>query len=90
MQCDIEVPENLRANFANFPPIFKYTLVNKSDIEDLMKNYAEEESFLSQPRKILTSSFTLQNGTFITPLMLFYKLLGLVCTKIHRFVEYTP
>ena len=27
-QCDIEVPENLRANFANLPPIFQNTLVN--------------------------------------------------------------
>ena len=43
VQCDIEVPENLRANFANFSPIFKNTLVNKSDIVDLMENYAEEE-----------------------------------------------
>ena len=43
VQCDIEVPENLRANFANFPPIFKNTLVSRSDIGDLMKNSAEEE-----------------------------------------------
>ena len=50
VQCNIEVPENLRANFANFPPIFKNTLVSKSDIGDLMKNYAEEEKLLSQPR----------------------------------------
>ena len=90
VQCDIEVPENLKANFANFPPIFKNTLVSKSDIGDLMKNYAEEEKLLSQPRKMLISSFTLQNGTVITPLLLFYLQLGLVCTKIHRFVEYTP
>ena len=90
VQCDIEVHENSRANFANFPPIFKNTLVTKSEIGDLMKNYAEEERILSQPRKILISSFTLQNGTHITPLLLFYLQLGLVCTKIHRFVEYTP
>ena len=90
MQCDIEVPENLRANFAKFPPIFKNTLVSKSDIGDLMKNYAEEENLLSQPRKMLISSFTLQNGTLITPLLLFYLQFGLVCTKIHRFVECTP
>ena len=89
MQCDIEVPEKLRANFVNFRPIFKNTLVSKSDIGDLMKNYAEEEKFLSQPRKMLISSFKLQNGTLITPLLLFYLQLGLVCTKIHRFVEYT-
>ena len=39
---------------------------------------------------MLISSFTLQNGTPITPLLFFYLQLGLVVTKIHRFVEYTP
>ena len=89
-QCDIEVPGNLRSKFNNFPPIFKNTLVRKSDIGDLMKNYAEEERLLSQPRKMLISSFTLQNRTLITALLLFYLQLGPVCTKIHHFVEYTP
>ena len=91
VQCDIEVPGNLTANFANFPPVFKKTSVSKSDIGDLMKNYAEEERFLSQPRKMLISSLTLQNGTLTNPLLLFYPQWGLVCTKKHRFVvEYTP
>ena len=87
---DIEVPENLRVNFANFPPMFKNTLVSKNDVGDLMKTYAEEERIMSQPRKMLISIFTLQHGTLITPLLLFYLQLGLVVTKIHRFVEYTP
>ena len=39
---------------------------------------------------MLISSFTLQNGTLNTPLLLFYLQLGLVCKKIHRFVENTP
>ena len=90
VQCDIEVPENLRTNFANFPPIFKNTLVSKNDIGDLMKTYAEEEGVMSQPRKMLISSLTIENGTIIIPLMLCYLQLRLVCTKIHRFVEYTP
>ena len=90
VQCDIEVPENLRANFVNFPPTFKNTLVSRKDIGDLMKTYAEEEGIMSQLRKMLISSFTLQIGTLITPLLLFYLQLGLVCTKRHRFVEYTP
>ena len=90
MDCDNGVPENLRSNFVNFPPIFKNNLVSKSDIGDLMENYAEKERLLSQHRKMLISSFTLQNGTLITPLLLFYLQLGLVVTKIHRFVEYTP
>ena len=55
-----------------------------------MKTYAEEEGIMTQPRKMLISGFTLQNGTLITPLLLFYLQLGLVCIKMHRFVEYTP
>ena len=39
---------------------------------------------------MLISGFTLQNGSLTTPLLLFYLQLGLVCTKKHRFVEYTP
>ena len=89
-QCDIEVPENLRSKFVNFPPNFNNTLVSRCDIGDLIKNYAEEEKLLSQPRKMLISSFISQNGIIITPLLLFYLQLGLVVTKIHRFVEYTP
>ena len=38
---------------------------------------------------MLISSYFLENGTLITPL-LFYLELGLVCKKICRFVEYTP
>ena len=90
VQCDIEVPEKLKENFAIFPPVFKNTFVSKSDIGDLMKNYAEEERLMSQPRKMFISSFTLQNGTLVNPLLLFYLQLGLVCTKNYRFVEYTP
>ena len=86
----LKYPKNLRVNFANFPPIFKNNLVSKSDIGDLMKKYVEEGGIRSQPGKMLISSFTLQNGPIITPLLLFYLQLGLVVTKIHRFVEYTP
>ena len=88
--CDIEVCINLRANFANLPPIFKNTLVSKNDIGDLMKTYAKEKRILSQRRKMLISSITIQNGTLITPLFLFCLKLGLVSTKRHRFVQYTP
>ena len=90
VQCDIEIPRNLRANFANFPQMFENNLVSKNDIGDLMKTFAEKEAIMSQPRKMLISSFTIINGTLITPLLLFYLQLGLVGKEIHRFVEYTP
>ena len=89
-QCDNEVSENLRSKLVNFRPTFKNTLVSKSDIGDLMKNYAEKERLAHQPRKMLISSFTLQIGTLMSPLLLFYLQLGLVVTKIHRFADFTP
>ena len=55
-----------------------------------MQDYAEKQGLLCQPRKRLISSYFLKNGTLITPLLLFYLELGLVCKKIYRFVEYTP
>ena len=90
VECDNEVPENLRANFVKLPPKIKSTSLSKNDIVDLMKTYAEEEGIMSQPRKMLISSCTLQNGTLITPLLLLYLQLGLTVTKTQRFVEYTP
>ena len=55
-----------------------------------MKEYAEKERIMSQPRKMLISSFHLKNGTIITPLLLYNLLLGFECTKFRQFVQYTP
>ena len=90
VQCDIEVPERLRSYFSHFPPVFKNTVVSREDIGPLMREYAEKENIMPQPRRMLISSFFLTNGTIITPLLLFYLQVGLVCKKIHRFVQYTP
>ena len=42
VECDIEVPEELKKKSANFPPIFKNTNVGRHDIGLLMKDYAEK------------------------------------------------
>ena len=55
-----------------------------------MKAYAEEEGIMSQSQKMLILSFTLQNATLITSLLLSYLNLGLIVTKIHRYNEYIP
>ena len=56
----------------------------------MMKDYAEKEGLLCQPRKMLISSYFPENGTLITHLHLFHIDLGLVCKKTYRFVEYIP
>ena len=55
-----------------------------------MKNYAEENDLLKNPHQNLISSFKMENGTFITPILDFYLGIGLKCRKIYHFVEYTP
>ena len=55
-----------------------------------MKEYAEKEGLLTQPRKLLISSYFLENAKIITPLLLFHLDLGLVCKKIHHSVHFTP
>ena len=82
--------KNSRKKIANFPPNFNNTNVGRHDIGSLVKEYAEKEGLLCQPRKILISSYFLENGTLITPLLLFHLDLGLVCKKLYRFVEYIP
>ena len=89
----IDLQESLE-RYCKVLPVFGFNSA-KCDL-NLIKSYLlpilfnEEERLLSQPRKMLISIFTLQNGTLITPLLLFYLQLGLVCTKILLFVEYTP
>ena len=49
VQRDLEVPKELKKNFANFPPIFKNTNVGRHDIGLLMNDYAEKEGILCPP-----------------------------------------
>ena len=90
VQCDLKVPEHLKAYFANFQPFFKNTVVSRNNIGDLMKEHAKKEGTMSQPRRMLISSFHLKTGTITTLLLLYYLHLGLEYTKIHQFVHYTP
>ena len=45
VQWDLNVPEHLKAFFANVPPIFK-NVASRNDIADLMKEYAEKEGIM--------------------------------------------
>ena len=67
VQCGIEVPGNLLEASANFPPIFKNINVERDDIGPFMEKHAEKEGISTQPRRLLRSSYILDNGTIITP-----------------------
>ena len=82
--------QQVETSFRKLLPIIPNTLVDRKDIDRLMKQCSEEKGLISQPQKMTTSSLKLQNGTLITPLLLFYFELGLIRAKIRRFVEFTP
>ena len=90
LECDIKVPEHINENFQNFPPLSKKTNVCRLDIGPLRQEYAENKELMSQLRRLFFSTIDLTNGPIITPLLLFYLDMGLVCSKTYRFVEYTP
>ena len=55
----------------------------------LHKKNADENKLMTQPRRLLISSFHLINGTIVTLLLNFSLDLGLECVRIYRFVQYT-
>ena len=90
VRSDNEKPENLREALANFPHISMNIKVGRDDIGPFTKGYAEKKGLLTQPRRKLISSYFLENAIIITPLLLFYLDLRLVCRKIYRFVQNNP
>ena len=69
VDCSLEVPEEMYPYFEDFPPIFKNCEVGRDDIGDHMKEFAERNKLLPRPRKMLISSFKLERGPVITPLL---------------------
>ena len=51
--CDIEVPDHLQNSFSNFPSIFKTTVVSREDFGNLVREFAEKENIMAQPRRML-------------------------------------
>ena len=90
VQCGLEVLEELRERFVNFPPIFKKCDVGRENIGKFMLDYVERNALLLKPQRRLISSYKLNNGIVITPVLKFYLKLCLRCTKIHKFLEYIP
>ena len=76
--------------FEDFPPIFENCEVGRDDIGEHMKELAERNQLLPRPRKMLISSFKLERGPVITPLLLFYLEKGVILKDVYWFLQYTP
>ena len=90
LDCTMEVPVELRQQFADFPPIFKNSEVCREDIGSHMRTFAQTNNLLKKPTRMLVSSSKLERGPIITPLLNFYLEKGLVIKKVHWFLQYKP
>ena len=90
VDCSLEVPEHSYPYFEDFPANFKNFEVGRDDIGNHMKEFAERHKLLSKPRKLLISSFKLDRGPNITPLLLFYLEKGVILKNVFCFLKYTP
>ena len=88
IECDIRVPSELRAHFAEMQPIFKNATVTRDDIGPFMRAYAEENDIMSTPRRMLVGSYHGKKILLATPLLQWYLALGLVVDRVYQIVEY--
>ena len=88
IECDIRVPSELRAHFAEMQPIFKNATVTRDDIGPFMRAYAEENDIMSTPRRMLVGSYHGKNILLATPLLQWYIAHGLVVDRVYQIVEY--
>jgi len=90
VECDIEVPEELKEKFSEMCPIFKNVEISREDIGDYMREFAEENDIMSRPRRSLIGSYFGEKILLATPLLKWYLEHGLVVTRVYQVVEYTP
>ena len=70
-KVDIRLPEfliDLRARNGSFPPIFKNIDLDRNDLGKKMRDYAEENEILTNPRRTLVSSHYGTRVLLTTPL----------------------
>ena len=90
VECDVRVPSELRAHFAEMQPIFKNATVTRDYIGPFMRQYAEEHDIMSTPRRMLVGSYRGDKILLTTPLLRWYIAHGLVVDHVYQVVEYSP
>ena len=90
VEVDIHVPENLKEHFAEMTPIFKNATVTKDDIGAYMKQYMEEAGVKFSDTRYLIGSMFGEKILLIAPLLRWYLEHGLVVTKVHQLIQFSP
>jgi G:T-mismatch repair DNA endonuclease (very short patch repair protein) len=93
VECDVEVPwwdQGLIDYFEEFPPICKNVSIGIDDVGNHMREYAELNGMLKQPRRNLINSFWARKMLITTPLLKWYMENGLVVPRVYQAIEMKP
>ena len=90
IECDVRVPEALRAHFAEMQPVFKNIGIQREDLGPFMRRYAEEHDIMKTPRRMLVGSYYGDKILLATPLLRWYLDHGLEVLHVYQVVEYDP
>ena len=84
IECDVRVPEALRAHFAEMQPVFKNIGMQREDLGPFMRRYAEEHDIMKTPRRMLVGSYCGDKILLATPLLRWYLDQGLEVLHVTR------
>ena len=85
---NIEVKDEMREYFQDFPPIFANSNINMSDVGQVMKDYCQEQGIKIENRRLLLSAMAAEEILLSSRLLKFYLRLGLVVTRVHQTISY--
>ena len=90
IQVDIETTENLKERFSEMTPIFKNAEIKFEDIGEYMQNYHTENDIKFNKGNKLIGSYFGKEIVLYSPLLKWYLQEGLIITKFHCAIKYTP
>ena len=90
IECDVCVPQALRAHFAKMQPVFKNIRLTRDDLGPFIRRYAEERGIMATPQRMLVGSFRGDKILLATPLLRWHLDHGLEVTRVYQVIEYTP
>ena len=64
VECDIEVPDQVKDYFSEMTPIFKNVDVCLDDVGEVMQEYAKQHNIKDVPRRLLIGSYLGKKSDF--------------------------
>ena len=88
VECDIEVPANLKSKFHEMPPIFKNVNISRNDLSPHMQDFAIKNGTLKTPQRALIGSMFGKKILLLTSLLQWYLKHGLKVSKVYQVVQF--